>query len=198
MNISISLTELLGFITGAACVWLLVKQSIWNWPVSIANFIFSIVLFYNSRLYGDMSLQFVFIIVSLYGWWNWVYGAKDRAELPVTRVASAAMMVLLAATVVMTLVFHYVLQTYTPSTTPWPDAVTTALSLTAIYMQSRKWIENWVVWIIADVLYIGLYIYKHLNLYAVLYVLFMGMCVAGYVEWRKSLGAAAAPETVIA
>src|SRR3954468_24008107 len=174
MHLSISISELMGFITGAACVWLLVKQSIWNWPASIANFIFFIILFYRSGLYGDMALQFIYIGVSLYGWWNWLHGGAGSRELSVGQIGRDWSLALLAATILMVVLFHELLHRFTPSTVPWLDAVTTSLSLAAIFMQSRKWIENWWVWIAADVIYIGLYLYKELRLTAFLYLIFIG------------------------
>lgn len=183
-----SWTEILGFITGAACVWLLVRQSIWNWPVAIANYIFFIILFLESKLYGDMSLQVLYLIIAMYGWWSWLHGGSDHhSRLEVSRTSPRAWVVLTVATVLMTAGFTMALRRYTDSVVPFLDAVTTALSVTAQFMQSRKWIETWHVWIVADIIYIGLYVMKHLYLTAGLYAIFIAMCVAGLVEWRKSL-----------
>ena len=179
-------TEILGFLTGAVCVWLLVKQNIWTWPVGIANNVFFIVLFFHSKLYGDMSLQFVFIAISIYGWWNWLHGGKDDAELKIARTGSTMSVILLLATAGATAAIDWFLRHFTPSTTPFLDALTTALSLTAIFMQSRKLIENWVIWILADLFYLGLYTYKGLYFTTALYVIFMIMCGIGLMEWRRA------------
>jgi nicotinamide mononucleotide transporter len=194
-----SWTEILGFITGAACVWLLVRQSIWNWPVAIANYIFFIVLFFEAKLYGDMALQFLYLIIAIYGWWSWLHGGADRhSRLEVSRTSGRAWVLLTIATVVMTAAFTFALRRYTDSTVPFLDAVTTALSVTAQFMQSRKWIETWHVWILADIIYIGLYVMKHLYLTAGLYAIFIALCIAGLVEWRKSLARQPEMQTVSA
>jgi nicotinamide mononucleotide transporter len=179
--------EILGFITGAICVWLLVRQNIWTWPTGIANNILSIVVFYRARLFGDMSLQFFFIGVSLYGWWHWLHpDDRHRGEVAVARIPARSTLVLsvIAAIAIIALVQGL---RRIPGTTPWPDATTTCLSLAAIFMQSRKWIENWWVWITVDVLSIGLYIYKHLWLFSLLYAVFMVMCIIGLRQWRRDL-----------
>jgi nicotinamide mononucleotide transporter len=192
-----SWTEIFGFITGAACVWLLVRQSIWNWPVAIANYIFFIILFLESKLYGDMSLQVLYLIIAIYGWWSWLHGGADhRSRLEVSRTTFKAWMVLAVATAFMTAGFTLALRRYTDSSVPFLDAVTTALSVTAQFMQSRKWIETWHVWILADIIYIGLYVMKHLYLTAGLYAIFIAMCVAGLVEWQKSLARVSAMRPV--
>jgi nicotinamide mononucleotide transporter len=185
-----SWTEIFGFITGAACVWLLVKQSIWNWPVAIANYTFFIVLFLEAKLYGDMALQFFYLAIAIYGWWSWLHGGADhRSRLEVSRTSAKAWVVLTAASIVMTAVFTFALRRYTDSSVPFLDAVTTSLSITAQFMQTRKWLETWHVWILADIIYIGLYSMKHLYLTAGLYAIFIAMCAAGLVEWRRSLSA---------
>ena len=185
-----SWTEILGFITGAACVWLLVKQSIWNWPIAIVNYLFFIVLFFESKLYGDMGLQFLYLLIAIYGWWSWLHGGADHhSRLEIGRTSARGWVLLSALTVAMTLGFTFALRRYTDSAVPFLDAVTTALSVTAQFMQSRKWLETWHVWILADVIYIGLYTMKHLYLTAGLYAIFIGMCVAGLVEWQRSLAA---------
>ena len=186
-----SITEILGFLTGAACVWLLVRLNIWTWPLGIANNLFFIVLFLHAKLYGDMALQFFYIAISIYGWWNWLYGGKGHSELKVSRTSALFAAWMLMATATMTAILTFALRRFTDSNVPFFDALTTALSLTAQYMQTRKVVENWWVWIAADVFYIALYIYKHLYLTALLYVIFMIMCVAGLVAWRRSLASMA-------
>ena len=181
--------EVFGFITGAACVWLLVKQNIWTWPTGIANNILSIIVFHRAHLYGDMSLQFFFIAISIYGWWHWLHpDDRHRGEVKVGRTPWKAAMILFAVTALAIAIVMSGLRRL-PGTVPFLDASTTCMSLTAQFMQSRKWIENWWVWIAVDVLSVGLYLYKGLALYALLYAVFMGMCIAGLFEWRGNLRA---------
>jgi nicotinamide mononucleotide transporter len=97
-----SWTEILGFVTGAASVGLAVRESVWNWPVGIANNIFFLVLFWNAKLYADAVLQVVYIAISVFGWWNWVRGGTGRSELPITRTHARTAVVLAMATAVCT------------------------------------------------------------------------------------------------
>ncbi len=180
-----SWVEILGFVTGAACVWLLVKENLWNWPVGIVNNLLFLVLFFRSGLYADSGLQLVFIALSLYGWWNWLRGGGAKEELAISRTPRAAGIALAALGTGFTVALGVFLDRATPSTVPYSDALTTALSLVAIYLQAKKWIETWHVWIAADVVYIALYFYKGLALTALLYVVFLGMCVVGLREWRR-------------
>ena len=178
--------ELAAVITGALCVWLLVKQNLWTWPIGIVSCGLYVFVFYGSKLYGDMALQFFFIAISLYGWWNWRRGGAGHSLLKVARTGWRFALALLLATGAFTWIVAATLQKHTDSNTPFLDALTTALSVTAQYMQTRKLLETWYVWITADVIYLGLYIYKHLYATSVLYAVFVAMCVAGLLEWRRS------------
>lgn len=178
-------TELLGFITGAICVWLQVKENVWNWPAGIANNIFYVVVFWHSGLYADSLLQWFYISISVYGWWNWLHGGTAQSQLKISRTSHTGMMVYIALTAVGTALFHELLSRYTNSTVPFWDGLTTAMSLTAQYMLTRKVIENWWWWITVDVVYIALYIYKRLYLTSFLYAIFLGMCIVGLREWRR-------------
>ena len=179
-----SVAEILGFITGAACVLLAVRENIWNWPVAIANNVFYFVVFWHSKLYADAILQIFYVVISIYGWWAWLRGGIHRTELPIARVSKTLAIGLVVATAAATAALYFALSRFTDSTVPLGDAVTTAISLTAQFMLGRKFIENWVWWIVADVIYIALYNYKGLYLTAILYAIFIAMCVAGYIRWQ--------------
>ena len=181
-----STTEILGFLTGAVCVWLLVKENIWSWPIGIANNIFYIVVFWWAKLYADMGLQFFYIVISIYGWWNWLHGGRNRSELSVTQASARAMIGYSALVAASTGVLYWVLHRYTPSTVPLGDGLSAALFLTAQYMMSRKVVENWWLWIVGNFLAIGLFYYKGLFLTAMLYTIFLLMCVLGLREWRRA------------
>ncbi len=177
--------EVLGFVTGGVNVWLVVRQNIWNWPVGIANVIFLGLIFVDGGLYADAGLQVVYVALQAWGWWEWLYGGRDRTALAVQRTSRTEWAALIVAGAAATALLTWMLGAWTDSTVPFWDALTTALSLAATYGQSRKLLESWWLWMTADLIYIPLYAYKHLYLTSVLYVLFLALCVAGLVAWRR-------------
>jgi len=178
--------EVLGFVTGAVSVAFAVRESAWNWLVGIANNVLFFILFWKAKLYADALLQVVYVIISIYGWWNWLRGGAGHSRLPITKTRMRTGLLLFLVTALSTAVMAFVLHRFTDSQVPFGDGVTTALSLTAQYMLSRKLLENWWVWMTADVIYILLYCYKALYLTGILYAVFFGMCIVGYRGWRKS------------
>lgn len=182
----LDLLEVLGFISGAVSVWLTVLENVWLWPVSIANNIFFLVLFGRAQLFADASLQVVYVILEILGWYWWLRGGDGRSALRIVRTRIPVGVALAGATAAGTVVLTGVLARV-DDTAPFLDALTTSMSLTATYMLSRKLIENWWVWMAADVIYVGLYVYKQLVLTAVLYAVFLGMCIVGLRHWQQVL-----------
>jgi nicotinamide mononucleotide transporter len=182
-----SWAELLGFATGLLCVWLVVRQHIANWPVGIVNVALLMVAFWTAGLYADASLQVVYVVLGVYGWWQWTVGGLDRSALEVRRTSRAEWMCLIGAGTAATAVMWWLLSAVMHSTVPLADAITTSLSLVATYGQSKKLFESWWLWIAADIIYIPLYAYKGLYLTTVLYVVFLGLCVLGLTSWRAAL-----------
>lgn len=191
--------ELLGFATGAVCVFFVVRQNILNWPIGIANVVLLGLVFLDGGLYADAALQIVYVALQAYGWWSWLYGGQDRSRLVVARTPASEWVWLLAAGAAATALITWMLGRWTDSTVPLWDALTTAISLMATYGQCRKRLESWWLWIAADLIYIPLYLYKQLYLTAGLYLIFLALCVAGLVAWRgdwqarRTVGGSALP-----
>lgn len=181
-------TEIVGFGTGAACVLLAALRKIWTFPIGIANNIVFAALFFDSALYADAALQVVYLVLGVQGWIIWARnpGAVRHDALAIRRTPVWAIPWLIAAAVGMTVIIAWVLQTFTDSTTEVADAGTTAVSLVAQFMLNRRWLETWLVWIVVDVAYIGLYASKSLWITAVLYALFIGLCVFGMRSWMAA------------
>lgn len=179
--------EVVGVITGLLCVWLAARENIWNWALGIATAVCYMIVFWHAKLYADAALQVFYVGISVYGWWNWRYGGSGRSELPVSRVRMPEALLLAAVTVASTSILVFLLRRFTDSVVPFWDALTTAMSLTAQYMLGRKLIENWWLWMAADVIYVALYIYKSLYLTAGLYTVFFGLCIVGLLRWQKDL-----------
>ncbi len=182
-----SLTELLGFLTGVVNVWLLARQILWNWPVGMANNLLYFAVFLHSGLYGDAGLQLIYAGLGVYGWWHWSHPAPGRTTLSVARMSPMTWIWLIPATALATFVLAMFLVRFTDSTVPRWDALTTALSLAATYGQTKKLLESWWIWILADLIYVPLYIYKGLWLTSGLYVIFMILCIVGLRAWWRAL-----------
>jgi nicotinamide mononucleotide transporter len=181
-----SWAELLGFATGLLCVGLLVRQHILNWPIGILNVLLLMLVFWSAGLYADAGLQIVYVVLGFYGWWSWLYGGARHTRLVVRRTSRTEWIGLAVAGVLLTAGLWLFLDRLTGSTVPLADALTTALSLLATYGQTRKLVENWWLWIAADLIYIPLYAYKDLWLTAILYLAFLTLCVLGLRAWRPA------------
>lgn len=194
-----SWVEILGFATGALCVWLTVRRNVWTFPIGMANNVFFWVLFASAGLYADAWLQVVYLVLGAVGWYWWLHGGEGRTKLGVRSAPRWVWPAAIVGVGVLTGTIYVVLTSHTDSTVPQWDALTTGLSLVAQVLLNRKWIANWWFWIAADVIYVGLYAYKGLYLTAVLYALFLGLCVVGLRQWRaaaRSERAASALERV--
>ena len=185
-RVSISMTETLGFLTGVVCVWLIVKENIWNWPVGIANNVFYVIVFWRARLFADMSLQFVYIALGVLGLYRWLYGGGKHDALQISRISgktSTYLSIFIVASVTALTIYLRRVQ----DAAPFLDACTAVLSICAQYLLTKKVLENWWLWIITDTISVGLYLYKSLALTALLYAVFLAMCLTGLVQWRRTL-----------
>ena len=209
-------SEALGFITGALCVWMTVYENVWNFPIGVANSAFSVILFLKKGFYADFGLNILYIVLGLQGWYLWLYGGKTlsrndetsaiEANPPVAYPRSAEMLstelvvtraeprdwLQALVLVALSLPLLTIYLTKLNGTAPFMDSLLTSMSVAAQIMLNRKRLENWLIWIAADVMYVGLFAYKHLYLYTILYAVFCGLAVAGYLEWRRALTGAKA------
>lgn len=185
---TIGVSEAWGFVTGGICVWLVVREHVWNWPIGLANNIFFFILFWRGRLFADMSLQLVYLALGIYGWLNWIFGGQNRTTLQMSRTRRSEWLILLAMIPVGTWVLMQILIKVNGAAPLW-DSLTTILSLAAQYLLCRKRFENWFFWIAADLVYIPLYFSRKLPLTAVLYGVFLCMCLAGLRQWHQTLKA---------
>jgi nicotinamide mononucleotide transporter len=178
--------ELLSFILSIITVALNIRQLHWAWFFSILSSGLYAVVFLDARLYGDMGLQFVFILTSIWGWHLWLWGDRDHSALMVTRLTKKSGASSVVGWSVGFVVLAWFLKAYTDTDVPNADGFLTAGSLLGQVLLSRKKIENWLVWIVVDVLYIWLYLYKGLMLTAALYAVFVIMAIIGWRAWSQS------------
>lgn len=174
--------EAFGVVTGAACVWLTVRASAFNFPVSLVNVAVFSVVYFRARLFADAGLQVVFFALTLVGWYQWLYGGSGRTALRVRRASRSELLTVGASVAALTGLLWYSLNHLGGSATTF-DAFTTSLSLGAQWLLNRKRVENWWFWIAADVIYVPLYAYKELYLTSFLYAVFLCMATAGLAQW---------------
>lgn len=184
--------ELLAAIVGALSVWLSVRQNILSWPTAIVNVVLYAFVFRQARLYADMGLQVVYAVLSVYGWYEWLHGGENRTELHVTRTSPRLAAGLTVVAAAGALALGLLLRNATDAALPFMDSFLSSTSLVAQWMMTRKKLENWLVWIAVDVLYVGMFVFKGLFLTAGLYAVFLALAVAGFRDWRRSLAASAA------
>ena len=181
-----SCAELFGFITGVLNVWLVTRQHLASWPLGVLNALFYAVVFVRAGLYSDTGLQGVYFVLSLYGWWHWARGGPSRTTIPVTRTAPRTWGILLLVALATWILLATVTTRIPGAALPWLDAALVAVSLVAQWMMTRKLLENWVLWIVVDVVYIGLFAVRGLPLTAILYAIFLGLATHGLVAWRRA------------
>jgi nicotinamide mononucleotide transporter len=179
--------EVVGVAFGAVAVWLTVRENVWCWPIGIVNVLLSAIVFAQARLYAGMGLQLVYVGLCLYGWYAWLHGGEARGALAVAWTPRLAWVALAGGGIAFAAGLGLFLHRHTDAALPYWDASTASFSLVAQWMQTRKWIENWLVWIAVDVVYVGMYVVKGLFLMAGLYAAFLLLAVAGLLAWRRSL-----------
>lgn len=184
--------EIVGVLFGIVAVWLTTRENPWCWPLGLVNVGLFILVFHEARLYADMGLQVIYVILCLYGWHRWLRGGPGRGALPVSRAPRRALFLLASLGFAGALLLGFTLYRHTDASLPFWDSATASFSLLAQWMQARKWIENWAVWIVVDVVYVGMYVSKRLYPTAGLYAVFVGLAILGLVQWRRSLLARAA------
>ncbi len=190
-------TEIIGNLLALWCIVLIARNSVWNWPVGIANCVFYIILFYPAKLYGDCILQGVYIVLSLLGIYQWLYGrggysnhqAGIDTQRPISRgpleETGIAIVVLIAAG----LLFGWGLHGITDTDVPYWDGMTTAGCLIATWLQAYRRIDHWWVWITTNVSYFFLYQHKGLHITQWCQIIFLAASVVGYIQWNRELRA---------
>jgi nicotinamide mononucleotide transporter len=179
--------EIISFVLAVVMVYFNIRQSPWGWLFGISSAALYAIVFYGARLYGDMGLQFFFIAVSLWGWYQWLFGGAAHHGVRMSRLDAKGWSLALAGWLFAYLILSWFLRVYTDTDVPHLDAFLTAGSLVGQFLLSRKKIENWHVWIFIDLIYIGLYIHKNLMLTAVLFAVFVAMAIVGLLAWKKAL-----------
>lgn len=189
--------EILAVVATLASVWLSVRRNILTWPTGIIGVSAYFVVFLRERLYADMALQVLFFVQCSYGWWAW-HRSEQRAEPPIRTLSARGRVVVLSGVATVAWIAGTALARYTNASAPYWDATASVLSITANQLLARRLLENWVLWIVADALYVGIFVWKGLHLSAALYALFLGMVIVGLRRWTREYRAGAGPSGAIA
>lgn len=183
--------EILGTIVGLIYLWQEYRASIYLWITSIIMPAIYLYVYYQSGLYADFGINIYYLVIALYGWLAWRYNFSlrgkraDSNELSISHINQLTFLRLFLLFLAAWAVISYILIHFTNSTVPFTDAFTTALSIVGMYMLARKYIEQWWVWLVVDVVSSALYIYKELYFTAALYALYAIIAIFGYRKWKQ-------------
>lgn len=179
--------EIAGVVVGLIYLWLEYRASVWLWLANIIMPAIYIFVYADAGFYADMGINIYYLVASIYGWALWLRRGDNGEQLPISHTPRKMIVPLVAVFAIAMVVITYILLNYTDSTVPYGDSFTTALSIVALYMLARKQVEQWLVWIVVDVVCCGLYIHKGLHPTAALYGLYTVLAWVGYRRWLKMM-----------
>lgn len=177
--------EIIAVVFSLACIWLAVKKHPLNWPVGLVGVAAYMMLFWQVKLYADMLLQLVFIAQGIYGWYNWMKRKDSETEIQVSYLNNRQRLFYVVLIPLIAFAWSYMLVHYTDASTPYVDAFVATLSLVANWLMAKKKTDNWALWILADIIYVGLFWYKELYLSSGIYVIFLILASKGLIDWNK-------------
>jgi nicotinamide mononucleotide transporter len=189
-NVDTTWLELIAVVLAFAMVFFNILELHWSWPLAIISSILYFFLFWLQRLYGDACLQIVFAVLAVWGWWVWLHGVEGAA-IPITTSSKRQRLIYTVVGAALWLVTGGFLLNFTDTDVPWWDAFPTAFSLVAQYLLAYKDIDNWLVWVVVNVVSVGLFAWKGLWLTSLLYLVFIWLSVLGWRSWRERLQTAA-------
>lgn len=179
-----TLLDLLALVFGILGVILTIKETIWCWLADIISVSLQGFAFYKARLFGDFSLQIFYFVSGIYGWFYW--HKHKTIDFKVSKMSKKNWILMIFGNIALSLLLYPVLN-YFKTDQVIIECILTSSSLICTYMMAKKWIENWIFWMLIDLAYVYLYLIKHLPTYAILYLFFSVMAFYGYYLWRKKL-----------
>jgi nicotinamide mononucleotide transporter len=181
--------EVVAVAFGLVSVWLSTREHIVSWPTAMVNVGIFFFLFWEARLYADAVLQLFYLSLSAYGWWAWLHGGARHTRLAVSRATRRVWLVGAPLALAFGVALGTILDRQTDSPVPYLDALLTSTSLLAQWMMTRKLLENWLVWIVADIVYVPMFVSRGLPYTAGQYLVFLGLACMGYLGWKRSWAA---------
>jgi len=181
-----SMIEIVAVLLGIANIVLIIRRSVWNFPVAIVMVALYFIIFRDAKLYSDAGLQIFFAAINLYGWWSWNRNKDDSGVISVRRLPATGYALWITGSILAIWAWGAIMHAETDASYPYWDASVALLSILGQILMTRRFVENWHYWIIVNIISIPLYIVKDLHLTAGLYGIFLVLAIAGLVEWRKA------------
>jgi nicotinamide mononucleotide transporter len=180
-----SLLEVSGVISGILCVYLAAKNNIWSWPLAIISVLIYTHIFFEEKLYADAGLQVYFLFTNIYGWYFWNKSSHTQVKTPIVQASKKTILLSILGIILFTFLLGTFLFKSTDASFPYIDSFCTACSLIAQFFLARKIIENWLIWIFVDIIYVGVYLIKDLHLTAGMYALYIFIAAMGFINWKR-------------
>ncbi len=181
--------EILASILGLLFIYLEIKENKWLWLVGVISPLLYIYVFFNEKLYATMTLQFYYMVISVYGWFMWTRNknTSNNKTLDINHLTPSLGLKLLIINLIIFTLVSFILIKYTDASQPYLDALASSLSIVAYWMLTQKILEQWLVWLVADTISMGLYIYKGLYPTSILFFVYCSLAIIGYIKWKKSM-----------
>lgn len=179
--------EAIAVVFGLLSVWFAKKENILVYPTGIISVLIYVQICFGAKLYADMGINAYYFVMSVYGWYMWTRKDGQSAQIPITRNSKTENILTLVLLVFSYFLLNFLLSNYTDSDVPQWDSLTTSVAFAAMWLMAKKKIENWLAWIIADLVSIPLYFYKGYILTSFQFFVFLILAIAGYYSWKKSL-----------
>lgn len=179
------LIEIIAVVFGLLSVWYSMKVNILVYPTGIVSVLIYVYICFFAGLYADMGINFIYFVMSVYGWYNWARLRPGRKLLSVSFSGMKHHWMGVAATLVLFVLISQLLARFTDSTVPYVDAFTTAVFITGMWLMALKKVENWIYWIVGDIVSVPLYFHKGLVFTSFQYLVFLVLAVMGYYAWRR-------------
>jgi len=179
--------EVIAVVFGLLSVWFAKQEKILVYPTGIISVVIYVYLCFGAKLYADMGINFVYFVMSIYGWYMWTRKDVNKNKLSITSCNFKEYIINISAVVFFFIILSYVLLNFTDSNVPLWDSLTTSIFIVGMWLMATKKIENWIAWIIGDFISIPLYIYKGLMLTSIQFFIFLILAILGYISWKKKL-----------
>jgi nicotinamide mononucleotide transporter len=181
--------EAIAFVFGIASVIYAKKENILVYPTGLVATIITVYLFLHDELMGDMMMNFYYSVMSIYGWWNWSRKKGDAYIVPISRTSTKEKWIGFAMFIGTMIVTYWVYKAYGTviNSSNYIDIFTSGVFFTAMWFMANKKIENWTLWIFADIITVPLYASRGWGMFSLQYLIFTLLAIQGYIQWKKSL-----------